>query len=197
MQYGSEIISINQRAKNLKGWRNYNTKICFANGRKYEHIKDKDAYMCLFLNDYILRDSCFECRYRSLGREADITLGDFWGIESINSSLNDDKGTSLVLVNTNRGKALFDSIKESCQYEHHGLQEVMQAALITKLTPPKNRKKFWKLYYRKGYEKAAKKYGKRTLKTKVLYNVLLPTVRRLGVYHRMVAIYGRMKFITK
>lgn len=196
-QYGSEITSINQRAKNLKGWHNYNTRICFANGAKYERIKDKDAYMCLFLNDYILRDSCFECKYRRLDRVSDITLGDFWGIESIKSSLNDDMGTSLVLVNTNKGKALFDSIKESCEYECHDLQEVMQAALVTKLTPPKNRKKFWELYYRKGYGKAAKRYGKRTLKAKVLYNALLPIVRRLGVYHRLIAVYGHMKFRIK
>lgn len=182
--YGAEIISINQRAKNLKGWHNYNTKICFANGRKYERLKDKDAYMCLFLNDYILRDSCFSCRYRDFNRNSDITLGDFWGIESINSSLDDNKGTSLVLVNSDKGKEIFDSIKEDCQYERHSTDEVMQAALKTNLIPPKNRKEFWELYEMKGYPAASAKYGKRTLRTKVFYQILLPIVRRLGIYQR-------------
>lgn len=35
------------------------------------------------------------------------------------------------------------------------------------------------------------------IKAKVLYNALLPIVRRLGVYHRLIAVYGHMKFRIK
>ncbi|MCM1334429.1 MAG: Coenzyme F420 hydrogenase/dehydrogenase, beta subunit C-terminal domain [Bacteroides sp.] len=88
---------------------------------RFEHEKEPyrasamhDPYMMLFCRaDVILNDSCYECRYRGLvARDyADISTADFWGIDKLNPSFCDDKGISLVLLHSQKGVFLFDSIK--------------------------------------------------------------------------------------
>ena len=55
----------------------------------------------------ILRPSCYNCQAKSGRSQSDITIGDFWGIETVLPSMDDDKGTSLVLVHTEKGKQIF------------------------------------------------------------------------------------------
>lgn len=74
---------------------------------------EKTPYMRLFLNGISDNISCFNCHYGKLPRVADITLGDFWGIEKFHPKMDDDKGTSVVLLNTNHGKKLFNSISNN------------------------------------------------------------------------------------
>ncbi len=59
--------------------------------------KSKDPYMQMFLSDFCLRPSCYECKAKTL-RLSDLTIGDFWGIDTIAPEMNDSKGTSLVIV---------------------------------------------------------------------------------------------------
>ena len=68
----------------------------------------ENHYMKAFLNDIILRPSCYECKARGCSSQSDITIADFWGIETLLPEMDDDKGTSLVLVNTNTGKLALD-----------------------------------------------------------------------------------------
>lgn len=57
-----------------------------------------------------LRPSCYNCKWAKLERTSDITLGDFWGVEKYDSSLNAKDGVSMVIVNTDVGKSLIESI---------------------------------------------------------------------------------------
>ena len=68
--------------------------------------------MRLFLSRICQNSSCADCRYRKLPRIADITLGDYWGITSVHPEMDDDKGTSVVLLNTAHGETLFNSISD-------------------------------------------------------------------------------------
>ena len=71
--------------------------------------KDKNDYMAAFLNDMILRPACYQCKARDLRSNSDITLGDYWGIDSVCPEMDDHKGICLVLVNTEKGKNALDS----------------------------------------------------------------------------------------
>ena len=66
--------------------------------------------MYLFVNDYILRESCSDCYFKGYNRVSDITLGDFWGIQKIDSEMDDNKGTSLVLTHDAKGESLLKKI---------------------------------------------------------------------------------------
>ena len=72
----------------------------------------EDKFMRFFLQNICLNTSCADCKYGKLPRVADITLGDYWNIACVHPEMDDDKGTSLVLLNTERGKTLFASVAD-------------------------------------------------------------------------------------
>ena len=75
----------------------------------------ENVFMSSFLSRLSLRPSCHSCPNKSGRSGSDISIADFWGIEKYNSKFADNKGTSAVLVYTNKGKGLFgktDVLKE-------------------------------------------------------------------------------------
>ena len=58
----------------------------------------------------MLRPSCYACRFKNDNFYSDITLGDFWGIQSVMPEMDDNGGTSLVICNTDKGKKLLTDI---------------------------------------------------------------------------------------
>lgn len=91
-----------------KGWRGQNVTIHTESGV----VRDEDAklYSSLYFNSVIIRPACHSCHFSSVERVGDITIGDFWGIAKENSSFNDNMGVSTVLVNSEKGKRLFEAI---------------------------------------------------------------------------------------
>lgn len=75
----------------------------------YETL-DKNIFMRGFLNNLFLRPICFECPFKSGRSCSDITLGDFWGVDRYCHKMNDDKGVSLVFINTEKGEKLFNDL---------------------------------------------------------------------------------------
>ena len=113
---GSKTKNIYFRSKQ-RGWKPYSVLFDFANGDRYTSVVSDDPYMRGFLSDLYLRPSCAMCSFKQISRQSDLTLGDFWGIEKTESAFNDNKGVSLVMIHSKKGKALFDSINSSTQRE--------------------------------------------------------------------------------
>lgn len=91
------------------GWKAYS--LLLLNGEHKKVVPHENSqFMRLFLNRICQNEACENCRYRKLPRIADITLGDYWNIASVHPEMDDDKGTSVVLLNTERGEKLFDEI---------------------------------------------------------------------------------------
>ena len=67
--------------------------------------------MKLFLKNLILRESCYNCKFKGNNRISDITMADFWGIEKIHKEFDDDKGVSAIIINTNKGIDIFSLIE--------------------------------------------------------------------------------------
>lgn len=77
--------------------------------RKEYISKDKDPFMLMFLRDYCLRPSCYECKAKE-NKLSDLTMADFWGIQKVAPEMNDNRGISLVLVRTQKGMEIFNRI---------------------------------------------------------------------------------------
>jgi len=105
----SSLDNINFRDKS-EGWSGYALLLRFRSGKSVSVHHNRSKYMRLFLSRICQNVSCDDCRYRKLPRIADITLGDYWGIFKYHPEMNDNKGTSVVLLNTEHGKALFESV---------------------------------------------------------------------------------------
>ena len=73
---------------------------------------NENLYYNAFLKNLILRKSCSTCTYTNLKRVSDITIGDFWTIEKVNKNYDDSKGTSLVFLNSSKGKKIFKEISK-------------------------------------------------------------------------------------
>lgn len=108
MQQNSKPISASFRDKKY-GWKYYSMQIGFQNGGTYINKNINDYYLRAFIMNMGLRQSCEECQFKQIHRMADITLADFWDINDVLPDWNDDKGTSLIMIHSEKGKALFDA----------------------------------------------------------------------------------------
>ncbi|MGL4762366.1 MAG: Coenzyme F420 hydrogenase/dehydrogenase, beta subunit C-terminal domain [Sarcina sp.] len=108
---GSKLKSISFRDKS-NGWKNYKLKFKFENKIEKLELASENYYMKGFLKDIYLRPSCYDCKFKKPFTEADLTLADYWGVQNIHLEFDDDKGTSLVLVNTKKGQEIMNLISD-------------------------------------------------------------------------------------
>lgn len=94
-----------------EGWRTFSLKID-TNDRTILQRESQNAYMKGFLNDLYSRICCYNCKFKGLNRESDITLGDFWKVGNMLPRLDDDMGTSIVFTHSEKGDALLQSVIE-------------------------------------------------------------------------------------
>ncbi|WP_408072186.1 Coenzyme F420 hydrogenase/dehydrogenase, beta subunit C-terminal domain [Butyrivibrio sp. JL13D10] len=123
-KYQSEIVKALFRDKS-SGWHNYSVTFSFANNTNFTEPFGKNVYMSMFLRNFILRPSCYDCKFKSLDRDSDITIGDAWGIEKILPEFDDDKGVSVIMLRTDKGAALFDGISQYITYENVDIDKIL------------------------------------------------------------------------
>ncbi|RHR51879.1 4Fe-4S dicluster domain-containing protein [Clostridium sp. AF18-27] len=121
-QYHSEVTRVWFKNKEL-GWNRFSTRVDFKNGKIYR----KDRYTDLFMRGYLeknwyIRPCCGDCKFKAVPRVADLTLADFWKVDK---ALDEDKGTSMIMVNTQRGTFLLESIKDNIYLQRRDLDEVL------------------------------------------------------------------------
>ena len=71
---------------------------------------NRNYYMRAFLSGLSIRPSCSDCPAKGGASHSDITLGDCWGIQDIQPSMDDNKGISAVMIHTEKGEKLFESL---------------------------------------------------------------------------------------
>lgn len=123
---GGKLKEINFRCKD-DSWVDFGMKEVLStipedSVKKFYISKDKGPYMQMFLRDYCLRPSCYECMVKK-EKMSDLTVADFWGIKDVAPEMNNGLGTSLVLIRTKKGQEIFNYI--SCEMK---LKEVTYEA---------------------------------------------------------------------
>ena len=111
---------------------------------------DQNLFMKGFLKNLYLRPSCYNCPAKSGKSCSDITLGDLWGVNEILPYMDDDKGTSAVLINSSKGKAFFDSLrieKVDCDYD---AIVRYNPAIVQSVALPAISGRFWRVYESSG-----------------------------------------------
>ena len=96
-----------------EGWNKFHFQLSYdgLKGRYFISNQHWDnPYMKAFLFDLILRPSCSECTAKHGSSKSDLTIADFWGIEKVDATFDDDKGTSLVLANSEKGQNIINSL---------------------------------------------------------------------------------------
>ncbi len=106
---GEPVTQVKFRDK-TKGWLHGET-VFITGTQRLAASKRKETYMRLFLNNVSIRPSCADCAFNNKRSQADITIADYWGVNKQFPEFDDDKGITLVLVNTAKGEQLFDEVK--------------------------------------------------------------------------------------
>lgn len=158
-KYNSSIQRIAFRHKEY-GWKLFSVSLQFSNHTEYKKTLEEDVYMQGFLKNYYLRPSCYKCTYAKLPRGSDITLADFWGVAGKYPELDDDKGTSLLLVNTEKGKKIIDSygndiFKQECNLDYAVLNN---PCIVESVKEPELRNVFFEDFNAKDFNYVIKKY---------------------------------------
>lgn len=156
------------RAKN-EGWKRYSVSFSFEKDTEYRKVLTDDYYMQGFLGHLYLRNSCHDCSFKQMHRESDLTLADFWGIENIIPEMNDDKGTSLVLIHSVKGKELFDLIKENTIIQKVVFEDGIKdnrSYLVSCHSSP-FRKKFFNSIHKRRIDRLINKYCGTSLTKKI------------------------------
>ena len=176
----SKVEEIRFRDKEY-GWRNQELYIKLKNGTIYHAPIWGDNFYRLFTSNFILRDSCYTCKFANMERQGDITIGDFWNIKNVNSGFEDKLGVSSIIINTKKGKYLFESLKNTFEVIECSLNDINQPNLNHPSSRPERYEEFQKDCLEKGFDYCLKKYGTMKLSEKIRRK-LSPIKQKLKQY---------------
>lgn len=117
-QENVKVIKYKFRDKSINGW-NCASPTSIVLDNKYGQLKEihyhriQNAYFKAFINGSLNRECCYKCKFTTEERCSDITLADFWGIDKFCKKFHCDYGVSLIIINSNKGKYVFNDIKDS------------------------------------------------------------------------------------
>lgn len=165
-KYHGKITAVDFRNKRKHGW--------------WEHIEsvkihglevDSQIYKNLFYEHNILRECCYECPYKNLERQGDITIADAWGIAKATPAFDDNHGVSLVLSNTKLGQQWLEAAFETCDYEVCDIKDYMQDPFVKSFEKPADYEQFWKNYFSKDFAEIVKMKYEDPVKNRIKWRV--------------------------
>ena len=152
-KYHSNIKEVHFKNK-LHGWTNLGTLVRFENGKTYYRGRYNDPWVNAFvIGNLYIRPSCENCKYKAFPRVADITIGDFWGL---NFTKDEEKyGVSVAFVNTDKGNDLFQLAKKNMYVEERTFEEAVKSnpALTQSVALNPRRKEFFNRIETEPYSK--------------------------------------------
>lgn len=183
-------IEYNEKSKVIKVWFKYKdggwktsptrTRLDFENGTYKVYEGEKNLYMYGYLTSNLyIRPCCGNCHFKGVPRKSDITFADFWGIES---SLDDDKGTSLVLVNSVRGREIFNEASNNMNIYMREFSSIFDGnpMFTTSAELPKNGHVFLTDLDNMRFSSAVKKYAPKTSIFNKIYIKFKNTIKKMG-----------------
>lgn len=159
-KFGGKVVYVKAKNKEL-GWRNLTRKVVFDNGKSYYGVHMQDDFRRGYHTNVYCRPSCYSCQYKGFPRMADITIADYWGIEKVDPNMDNNIGTSMILLNSNKGIAYFEKVKDKLEWEETKFESILPGniALRKPLEPAKiDRKAFFEDLDRGTFEDVTAKY---------------------------------------
>ena len=154
---GDDVVAVDFRNKKF-GWHSYFET--FLLKKKQKEVVRSTFRFFFFGGHLSVRKSCSNCKFNNLKRPGDLTIGDFWGWERFYSEWNDNKGVSLLLVSTDKGKEFFEKINNKLLYSiRSNTRECLQPQLIDPIVISGNQKLFTEEFVNNGFAYVGKKYG--------------------------------------
>lgn len=144
---------------NREGWNNvFKSTLTFQNGKEEYNSMLTNLWNRIFFSELAVRKNCEHCKFASQSRLGDITLGDFWGIEKANKFMYNEKGVSLILVNSDKGLELVQQEKGKISSAVAHTNEKEHPNLYHSIKQDVRRTEFMSDYSTHGFAYIADKY---------------------------------------
>lgn len=165
---GAKIVKVDFRHKKL-GWKLFGTRLENSQRKVLYSTLRNDPYLLMFLRDYCLRPSCYNCHAKNFKQRADFTIADFWGIQNVIPEFFDDKGISLVLTHNRKAQEVFDVIKESIEYQKTDCMVALKGnmSMLKSVARPSERDFFFTDMHNMDFIDLSKKYAHVSLKQRI------------------------------
>lgn len=145
---GLSLADVVFRDKRIS-WRRFSLVASVAFGKVIvEESLDRNVFIGAFLGNLCLRSSCYQCLARKGRSGADLTIADFWGIERVCPELDDNRGTSLVMVHSARGREAWQQVRHGLNLREVPFEAVLEgnSSYRSSVPLPKGRRYFMQRY---------------------------------------------------
>ena len=115
-------------------------------GAEYTGPLSQDRFCRMYFCNFTLRPSCHSCKFCTVERDSDFTIGDFWGIENVRPQLGDGMGTSMVILHTDKAGKIWEQIQEAVDWFECEKENLLQPRLIEPSRKARARKLYMMLY---------------------------------------------------
>lgn len=154
-----------------------------------------ENWVNIFYSHLCLNETCYVCPYANIKRVGDVTIGDCWGIEESQPEMNDFLGTSMVLLNTEKGREFFRRIKPEIVSQRFEVNYDRQPNLYMPTQKPKEYEEFWNQYYREGFFRAIEQYcsyrsDEKALVERLGWNLYQELFKHLSKRSDSIFLYG-------
>ncbi len=193
-KYKSKAVSCNFRAKSRQG-KSEDMEVLFENGKRYNAATTRyDWFYSAYISNYILRPSCYECKFAKPEREADICVSDNWN-EFYSESPT--RHLSAVIVTTQKGLEWFEKSSKNLDFAEKTLDGIYQMNLYEPSKKPERYDEFQSLYNSEnGYLKAQKFLGNHTVKG-YIRSFAVDMLYRLDLIDKAKKVLKRLKAILR
>jgi len=142
------------------GWENFSVRIDLESGKVLKESHRINSYMGVFLRNYALRESCYVCLAKGDNTCADITLGDFWGVQNAYPEYYKENGVSVVITHTGKGLALLEECSKYLLIHETDLQKSLEEnwVIYRSVSRPEERDTFFGDLKNKTWRRVVKEY---------------------------------------
>lgn len=177
---GAAPTTINLRSKET-GWPGYSAYFGYENGAHYSAKCTEDPFLRCFVGNLCLRPSCYECRFKGISRASDFTLGDYWGVWSQLPDYNDGKGTSIVLIHSEKGRKIWPELEGQMRLQQVDAAHCMdenESALVSAVLS-ENRTEFMMRYASEDFQMLVQEFLPQTAEKITWQSVLRSIANKL------------------
>ena len=188
----NNIIQVLFRDKSKYGYK-YSTMTIKADNKIYQAGVETDPFLRAFFEDLSVRPSCYNCQFKKQYRVSDFTIWDCFEVEKFDNKLDDDKGTSRILIHTKKGKKVFDEISNQFDYKKIDVDDIVQGVkeMYFSVSKNQNRENFFKDINQLEEEEFFNKYFPDNIKVKV-ERTIRKVLAKLGIYNKIKKVAQRI-----
>lgn len=157
------VSTLKYRDKKTDRW-DFEVMTYESENKDYSVDRWFNPFWSIWLQHLMSRPSCYKCEYATPNRVADITLGDLWGVHIYCPELyNDDRGVSLIICNSQKGKLVFEKAKEFLIGHDLAFADALkyQGPMRNHISANENRDKFMSDLQSEPYEMIIKKWARK------------------------------------